>query len=383
MALFLSIIIVLSIVLKAFTHLFTLGYIPSPILANLLPHEGVMPNIEDDFGVMILKIGTACIEATQYSGLRNELVGVDKRPGPWLELSQSASSVKSPYRSRQGGLATEITDMEITKIDDPHTESAYWREWRNFWVTVGSTISATCWSAVMATAFGRGCVEMIRSAYYGRWWWGPRGWRVWRKDVWQEPVHLRLQRALRRAEHLERVRGHKSVEDSSAVSTALQLREATPEPVQWREILRGEVEVEDDEGDWEDDSSTSSRSSSGSVSDEDDLLYRDITNEHDDIQPILLAHLTNPSTPLTRRRYAAILSPPRSDTPAALTEVIQDRRAMVHRSPAADDEGRRCCVVCQVEERTVILWPCRCLALCDGCRDSLASRLASKDHMCP
>lgn len=382
MALFLSIIIVLSMALKGFTHLFTLGYIPSPILANLLPHEGVTPNIEDDFGVMILKIGTACIEATQYSGLRNELVSIDERPGPWLELSQSSSSVKSPFRSRQGGLDTEIIDMEVTKIDDPRTESAYWREWRNFWTTVGSTASSMCWSAIMATAFGRRCVELTKSAYHGRWWWGPRGWRVWRKEVWREPIHLRVQRAQKRGERI-RARERIRAEQSSAVSTALQLRETTPEPTQWREILRGEVDVEDDEGDWEDGSSTLSHSSSGSEADDDDLLYRDITNEHEDIQPILLAHLTNPSTPLTRRRYAAILSPPRSDTPTALTDVIQDRRAMVHKSPAADDEGRRCCVVCQVEERTVILWPCRCLALCDDCRDSLASRLASKDHMCP
>ena len=46
-----------------------------------------------------------------------------------------------------------------------------------------------------------------------------------------------------------------------------------------------------------------------------------------------------------------------------------------------DDEGtmygRLLCVVCQTEPRGVLLRPCRCLALCNECREVLASRVSS------
>lgn len=39
--------------------------------------------------------------------------------------------------------------------------------------------------------------------------------------------------------------------------------------------------------------------------------------------------------------------------------------------------GRLLCVVCQTEPRGVLLRPCRCLALCNDCREVLASRVSS------
>ncbi|GAA6058886.1 hypothetical protein JCM10212_002830 [Sporobolomyces blumeae] len=76
--------------------------------------------------------------------------------------------------------------------------------------------------------------------------------------------------------------------------------------------------------------------------------------------------------------------------PAALAAAIASHLAS-ESSPAAnlseaDKERKRqawtdstsaFCVVCTVEPRTIILWPCRCLALCEYCRNALAQKLAA------
>jgi len=388
MALFLSVIILLSIALKAFTHLFTLGYLPSPVFANLLPHEGVIPLVEDDFGVALLKLGTACIEATQYSGLRNELISIEERPGPWVELTSGGSEVRKNRNSVPGGFSAEVTDFEISSIEEPQQQSLYWREWRTFWHAVSVTMITFVWSVIMSTAFGRKTVSLVKEGWHSRWWYGPRQWRFWRRDAWREPPERRLRVArLKYKEALDKIEKKKEERQSRARSSALQLREETPVP--WKEVLRGEVELEDDEEDWQDDSSSSSSGSGGSDDEEDQReMYRELVADHteDDLQPVLMAHFTNNSTPLTRRRYAAILSSPSHPTvPSALNRVIEDRRLATagRERDEWDEDRKRCCVICTIEERSIILWPCRCLALCSDCRESLASRLPAKDHMCP
>ncbi|BGP34681.1 hypothetical protein JCM10296v2_006503 [Rhodotorula toruloides] len=123
-----------------------------------------------------------------------------------------------------------------------------------------------------------------------------------------------------------------------------------------------------------------------------------------ELAPYLLAHhLSGSSTPLTRRRYRALLpsssassSPGPSNSLAALSTAISQRRhEIVESAPHGDverwmeekrEEWResrsRFCVVCTVEERTIVLWPCRCLCLCDSCRTTLSERstIASLDN---
>ncbi|GAA5882644.1 hypothetical protein JCM3774_004087 [Rhodotorula dairenensis] len=136
--------------------------------------------------------------------------------------------------------------------------------------------------------------------------------------------------------------------------------------------------------------------------------------EEEDLAPYLLAHHLAPARqgPLTRRRYRAFLKQPggnandgnhgRDRRVAALASAIDHRRSDViaqarrrHRHDRAGDvdldvaewmeserekwrEGTsRFCVVCTVEERTVVLWPCRCLCLCEPCRAALADRTTS------
>ncbi|PWN22560.1 hypothetical protein BCV69DRAFT_311357 [Microstroma glucosiphilum] len=123
-------------------------------------------------------------------------------------------------------------------------------------------------------------------------------------------------------------------------------------------------------------------------------------SQSDAFSRVLLVHAAAPSgSPVvTRARYRSLMnSSGASAGTQALTsataaddhlhETILRRRALIPSggggaSPSADaDEDRsaererlRLCVVCCYEERTILCWPCRCLALCDGCREELASR---------
>ncbi|ORX38441.1 hypothetical protein BD324DRAFT_645064 [Kockovaella imperatae] len=406
MALFLSIIIISSVIVKAITHLFTLGYLPSPIFANLLPHEGVMPSLEDDFGIVLLKLGTACLEASQFSGLRNELIAVQERQGPWVELSTARSDVVKPLRNSDGGFGTEINDIAVAQIEDPAMESRYWRASRAFWKVLGSRLIVFACATLMSTPVGRKLYDWSVIAWDSRWWYGPRQWQFWRRQAWREPARFSRRRALRilqayndRNRQLRAAaRAAEDAASSTAVTTALEgaLDDETPPPLPWRQYLMGQEIIEDDdEDDWQDDASSTSSSSEAMTEAglEVDML-RDLVSPPDedqseDTQAVLLAHLTNSSTPLTRRRFAAIMaSPTRSPTPSRLNDIIADRRhATVARNDddndGWDDDRRRSCVVCTMEPRNTILWPCRCLALCNDCRESLAARLPARDHLCP
>ena len=134
--------------------------------------------------------------------------------------------------------------------------------------------------------------------------------------------------------------------------------------------LSGQGQIEDDEEEWEDETDGASSSSSGiSDAEEERDLYRDLMVPDDQadgsLQPVLLAHLTSGSSgPLTRMRYNSIFAGQARGV--GMMDVINDRRAISGNSGGDsrerndwDEDRRRCCVVCTVEARDTILWPCR------------------------
>lgn len=374
MALFLSIIIVFSVILRGLMHIFTLGYIPSPIIANLLPHQGVTPNPEDDFGVMLIKLGTACLDSTQYSGLRNELVGIEEK-GPWVQLSAATSDAF--MAGREGGLNTEITKIEVSELIDPHMESNYWQAVRAFGHALMWRVLDTLWAGVLRVPGGRATVGKLARVWLNR----PRGlrhWRIWRRDAWRTPQHERAVEV----RPLRTYSGHGAANRTARADSPPSLG------LPYAELLGGPAIAEDDDEEWEDESNTSSSSSASDEEDEGTGLYRDLLTGDDgeSMQPVLLAHLTSTGQTLTRRRYAAMLESPARPAPSArMEDVVAERRMeIVNRElDTVDEDRRRSCVVCTVEARDTILWPCRCLALCSECRESLAARLAAQDHLCP
>ncbi|KAG8987904.1 hypothetical protein FRB93_004350 [Tulasnella sp. JGI-2019a] len=89
---------------------------------------------------------------------------------------------------------------------------------------------------------------------------------------------------------------------------------------------------------------------------------------------ILLAHMLHTSPqPLTRQRYQATslaLSPLRNTSPTK------------RKDGDVDESEKQTCIVCYSEPRVVVCWPCRCLAMCDDCRSSMAT-LPLNQHLCP
>lgn len=129
------------------------------------------------------------------------------------------------------------------------------------------------------------------------------------------------------------------------------------------------------------------------------------------LMPIFLAHqLSNSNSPLTRRRYNSFnpnstsYNYDSSSSSTALTSAIQSRRqelSLLSSNSTSQDQERneeeeeleearqaerersRTCIVCSVEERTIILWPCRCLCICEDCRESIAQRSNQSSSLCP
>jgi hypothetical protein len=405
-ALFLSIIIVITVFLRGLNSLLTVGYIPSPVWDTVLP-QGSFPSPEDDAGVALLKLGTECIKATSYSGLRNELASVQLHPArPALKLSATGcDAIDLPPTSPAGGFATRIDDIGVTELTNPNDKSLYTEELANLRRALFSLVSDVFTYALVHTPVGRWVYRAAWRAYHARWWYGPRSWRIWRRAAWSAPRR-----------HVAR--------DPPALTAPLQqaprLRRGIPiayphfptEPrapeYTYDQVLRGEVELPDDEDDgWESDSGASvGVSVAGSEwgeweeeveEDERGTLYTDLVEDgpegeegEGDSAAIMLAHLTTRGT-LTRRRYAAMLAPSApaqpTDTVDAFSSAVADRRAELLQTPPThdewDEERRRACVVCMVNARDVVLWPCRCLTMCDECRDGLADRLGPGEHTCP
>lgn len=78
------------------------------------------------------------------------------------------------------------------------------------------------------------------------------------------------------------------------------------------------------------------------------------------------------------------------DEEHTLEQILLSRRNQASHDPGTtqqrssnDDEGANLpCVVCQSSIRTIIVWPCRCLSLCDDCRVSLAMNNFDKCVCC-
>ncbi|KAH8813468.1 hypothetical protein DL96DRAFT_1626133 [Flagelloscypha sp. PMI_526] len=157
----------------------------------------------------------------------------------------------------------------------------------------------------------------------------------------------------------------------------------------YHRFQRGEAVTDDEDSDWVETYSVSDddRDDESVDGEEENTLglladlrspspssSRYTTPEPRSTAPILVAHMTSPRT-LTRRRYKSLHSGTHSHAHSTATP------PRATRPPPAPSQ----CVVCMSANREVICWPCRCLTVCDECRESMASGAASSSSgsRCP
>ncbi|KAI0053945.1 hypothetical protein FA95DRAFT_1480416 [Auriscalpium vulgare] len=359
---FLVVVTCLAFFLNSITQLLLEGAITRPFFGHA---DTLMPKLDEDFSIVLLRLGTASLEATNVAGLGNEVSGVplskssDATIAVYGEVQMSRAGVTSVShpanvsgkRARgRDGFGNEIRTVRVTSTPtDSWPDAVWYREARRF--------AEILWRLVKGYAI--------------------LAWRL----VKREPGRLRPTLP--------------PMPTSPSDARPNQDHDAV-----YQRFLAGETVSDDEDDDFDPRHESAlpehhdTDAESAEEEDEGGIdtagLYADlsVTAASGASAPLLLAHMTDTSSsPLTRRRYSTLLAQPvqSRDEEGEWAQFVEHRRVVASASEKAreDDERRRNCVICTVEERQIICWPCRCLALCDDCRENLASRFSASRHTCP
>ena len=353
-------IVALTVALNALTQLLAEGRVARPLLG----HAALMPRRDEDFNVALFRLGTASMEATAVAGLGNEVGGVTSaRPADVarahrhqteevvvrgeLEIDRAGVAALKPAYEQRGkrrvarkGFANEITDVKVRAAST------------DFWL-----------NTVLSVAWHRDFGSFLAST-----------WRAVRR-VWAAAV----EKARGSARGPEREPSVLSVEGPG------ERGEVVEDP--YERFIRGEpVSDDEDDGFHPDDEGTpqpeTDEDDSGDEDEDEDAdagageeeageqaqLYADLSRSDAGSAPLLLAHMTDKSaSPLTRRGYRKLVSRPETRSAGDVDDwegfVAGRRSAKRIALPDPDEDpasqNARACVICTVEPRDIICWPCR------------------------
>ncbi|KAG1728615.1 uncharacterized protein EDB91DRAFT_1060458 [Suillus paluster] len=370
-------IVFLALFLNVFTQIATEGTVSRVLFGH---ESALLPKWDEDFSVALLRMGTASLETSSVLGLGNQVGGVAAVMPPPLnelgtvELNRLGVTSLSPavegsikHRRFKKGFVNEIKTVRVTSTGgDIWLDMVWCRELARL--------------AVGAARCVKGLIMKV---------WNVLRWRSLR------PPNFPPRRIAVRSERNQDL----DTEDD--------------EEELYERFMRGEPmhEDEDDEdleyhpSETERNGSTSPTSSRSEHGDDEDYVEEDSQQDANETvslfsdlssapsavtsTSVLLAHMTdNSSLPMTRQRFQHLMSAPsqRSNSLSDWTDIAATRRTSssgtgMHEE--SQNEARRNCVICTVEPRQIICWPCRCLALCDDCRENLASRSSASTHTCP
>lgn len=335
----------LAVFLNAFTQIVAEGALSRPLFGH---RATLLPRLDEDFSIALLRVGTASLETSSIAGLGNEVGGITLMPSALdhtevatVELSRlGVSSVSHTLeghgknRHTKKGFTNEIKNVKASVNDgDLWLDLAWYREFVKFSI---------------------GVARFLKRMYT-------------------------LLRSFLRSPRMRSL-SSPDTEDMSP-DDLLQGEHVDGQDVYDR-FIRGE-QLSDDEYDEYEPTSRSRSSSVESVSSISDHaensmydnqaeavgLYADLSSvaATSTTASHLLAHLTNHSpSPLTRRRFGQLMtgsssSPLGRDIKDGWTDVMHARRptAAVSRTENTIDDARRNCVICTVESRQIICWPCR------------------------
>lgn len=329
----LTLVTLLTISLNALTQLLLEGTVTRPLFGH---QATLLPRWDEDFSIVLLRLGTASLEATNVAGLGNEVGGVaisdttnpDKPHTRYGSVEMNRFGVTSISHTVEGrghrrkpkeGLANEIKNVKPSSGQgDLWIHSAWYRELANFGIGIGKFVVGL-WRLVAGSLRKRIC----------------------------------------------RIAQPSGSEETYPVDEG----DESDQPDIYERFLRGET-ISDDGEDFAPSQGSFTGSASGTpstISDNDDGtetvgLYADLSSTSTSA-PVLLAHMTDMSTsPLTRRRYSRLVggSPERKSVYDEWSKIVDDRRSVSEH--VEDDvlaETRRNCVICTAEPRQIICWPCR------------------------
>ncbi|KIK56394.1 hypothetical protein GYMLUDRAFT_47165 [Collybiopsis luxurians FD-317 M1] len=416
--------IVLTIFLNSITQLLLTGRVDKPLLGlgigNGAAGEGWRERIpwDEDFGVVLLRIGTASLEATGLRGWGNEVGGVVASSLPDSGSANSPRRYGSIRLTRSG--VAGVSPGSVTRADgqrrDAKARIKLLKGWNNEVrdVDLGSDAQSMgrrrLWGVNGILTLNRQWftelkrfAKMTWSVLFGAM---RVGWEVLRGRRKLFPRRsYRNQTIQNSLQAMPNDSGRSTAEEES--DDDYRVDEAEEEIYQ--RFLRNEQVSDDDNDDMEDrdfDSSEEDDDAEEEVEEDDSeyeletvRLYADLANRESTPEAstasTMLAHMSYAgSSPLTRQRFGVLQrqAGPRESGSDNLPDVFGDgsRVADVQSGSRNSgggggefDEARRNCVICTTEPRVIICWPCRCLAMCDSCRESLAARSSASKHRCP
>ncbi|KAK7061001.1 hypothetical protein VNI00_000736 [Paramarasmius palmivorus] len=380
----LILLISLTIFLNVITQLLLTGRVTKPLLGLGLNGAGEgswTPPWEEDFGVVLLRVGTASLEATGLRGWGNEVTGViaslpsDTSPIPSRREKVEHGSLQM---DRTGvvkvapGFITTVTARGHRKAQIKE-RTRILRGWNNEIKEVdiaggerGTAGARRVWGIPGFFTVPGGLYSEIRA--FTRSFWGVVLGTM--RMFWD----LVRGRKVRGQFHDVAVREDESEADTAENDEAEEFWEVEDvDEKDYSRFLRGE-QVSDDEGDddeWVNESDIDSAEGEEGTDETDDEERRakETVGLYYDLQArgstpgaassAMLAHMSySGESPLTRRRYGALLRGQRAASEFRSPSPVRDRaRAASGSSPG--DDGRRNCVICTVEPRQIICWPCR------------------------
>ncbi|KAK4046608.1 hypothetical protein OIV83_005978 [Microbotryomycetes sp. JL201] len=345
---------------------------------SVFGHEAHFPRASDDFAIAVVRYGGACLAQTRLAGLANEvsplrilapaplaLVGLqlppvsdsDRNVGPYVQLGRGSDLhikwTESPDGRVPlcGGLETEIKRVEtVERSGGGPSNTRERRQGREVWNVVRLVLKMAFYIVYRSH-------QLVRQRY----------------------------RLLKRAVGLS--------SDEQVLNDDWRTNEDAEEDddKDWEPLRQDYSDNESDVG-----SDDESEAETDSYDDHPTLLLRDLRDgDSDALTPVLVAHHLSGSA-MTRRQYRMLATAPGSSV--ALSSAVEERQIELRNRArerglqegweqeqrrAIDESRQRFCVVCAVEERTIVLWPCRCLTLCDDCRSNLAERTPASQHLCP
>lgn len=349
---FLILVTLLTCTLNALTQLLLEGEIRHPLIGHT---RTLLPKWDEDFGMALLRLGTACLEATSVAGLGNEVGGVavtNMQNGEmevpvddtFVELNRSGVvtlSDLSKGKKRRYGYANEIKHVKVASSDvQSYLDNERTRALTRLGLSLLAIIKGT-WRYFLWTA-------------WYRWWRSEMPWQPRRNPETPEnavSVTQQMQRfgtpgvSSNMEESLyNRFLANEPISDDEEDEEYDPLRD----PAERESTPASDVEAEDFDGERAE-------------------LYSDLLD--DTSSPTLLAHMLSPSSShLTRRRYSQLISGSRSPFGVSQEDtewenISEERRtAKAPRRRHIDDsysESNRNCVICATEPRDIILWPCR------------------------